>query len=54
MSQEKIIQAFGRIGRSNVQQDYSIRLRSDVFLHKLFKREEKSIEVNNMNRLFGI
>jgi len=54
MSQEKIIQAFGRIGRSNVQQDYSIRLRSDVFLHKLFKREENSIEVNNMNRLFGI
>ena len=54
MSQEKIIQAFGRIGRSNVQQDYSIRLRSDVFLHKLFKREENSIEVKNMNILFGI
>jgi len=54
MTQEKTIQAFGRIGRSNAQQDYSIRLRSDVFLYKLFKREENSCEVTNMNILFGI
>ena len=54
MTQEKTIQAFGRIGRSNAQQDYSIRLRSDTFLNKLFKREENSREVENMNRLFGI
>ena len=54
MTQEKTIQAFGRIGRSNAQQDYSIRLRSDIFLNKLFKREEDSREVENMNRLFGI
>ena len=54
MTQEKTIQAFGRIGRSNAQQDYSIRLRSDTFLNKLFKREEDSREVENMNRLFGI
>ena len=54
MTQEKTIQAFGRIGRSNAQQDYSIRLRSNVFLNKLFKREEDSREVENMNRLFGI
>ena len=33
MTQEKTIQAFGRIGRSNAQQDYSIRLRSDTFLN---------------------
>jgi hypothetical protein len=54
MSQEKTIQAFGRIGRSNAQHDYSIRLRSDLFIRKLFKEENGSIEVNNMNRLFGI
>ena len=54
ITQEKTIQAFGRIGRSNAQQDYSIRLRSDVFLYKLFNREENSIEVDNMNRLFGL
>ena len=54
MSQEKTIQAFGRIGRSNAQHDYSIRLRSDLFIRKLFKEENLSIEVNNMNLLFGI
>jgi hypothetical protein len=54
MTQEKTIQAFGRIGRKNAQQNYSIRLRSDKFLYKLFKREKNSIEVDNMNKLFGI
>tara|TARA_Y100000389_G_C17464432_1_gene524340 strand:- start:1532 stop:3901 length:2370 start_codon:yes stop_codon:yes gene_type:complete len=53
MSQEKIIQAFGRIGRSNVNQDYSIRLRDDSLIHKIFEKEENKIEVENMNRLFS-
>ena len=53
MSQEKIIQALGRIGRSNVKQDYSIRLRDDSLIYKIFEKEENKIEVENMNRLFS-
>ena len=54
MSQEKIIQAFGRIGRANATHDYSIRLRDDVMIDKLLKPCEHKPEVDNMNRLFGI
>lgn len=53
MSQEKLIQALGRVGRSNTSYEYSIRLRSDRFLNKLFKKELHKIEVENMNRLFS-
>lgn len=54
MSQEKMIQALGRIGRSQSNQTYSIRLRSNVLLDKVFQEETNKIEVKNMNRLFGI
>ena len=54
MSQEKIIQAFGRIGRANATHDYSIRLRDDAMIDKLLKPCEHKPEVDNMNRLFGI
>lgn len=52
LSQEKVIQALGRVGRSNVRQNYSIRLRSDDIIHTLFQKCENKIEVRNMNRLF--
>ena len=52
MTQEKTIQALGRIGRSNFQQTYSIRFRDDALVNKLFVREENKPEVINMNRLF--
>jgi hypothetical protein len=55
MTQEKIIQALGRIGRSNIQQEYSVRFRDDEQIQTLFtkfKSEEKP-EVLNMNILFN-
>jgi hypothetical protein len=53
LTQEKMIQAFGRIGRSSSQYDYTLRLRDDRLIKKLFTREEEKPEVYNMNRLFG-
>jgi hypothetical protein len=53
ITQEKIIQAFGRIGRRDPQKDYSVRLRDDNVIHKLFVEEQDKKEVKNMNRLFG-
>lgn len=54
LSQEKLVQALGRIGRNSIQQDYSVRFRSDEFGKLLFKLvpSEEKIEVKNMNALF--
>ena len=55
MTQEKCIQALGRIGRTKLQQDYSIRFRDNALLKELFQKvpDEKKIEVLNMNKLFS-
>ena len=53
LSQEKLIQAFGRVGRSNARQDYSLRLRSTEMIDTLFQEQKDKIEVINMNRLFS-
>ena len=53
MTQEKIIQAMGRIGRNNIQQDYTIRFRDDAQILKLFTSETDKPEIVNMNRLFN-
>ena len=53
LTQEKIIQAMGRIGRNNIQQEYSVRFRDDDKIIKLFTRELVKPEVINMNRLFN-
>jgi hypothetical protein len=53
LTQEKMIQAFGRIGRSSSQNDYTLRLRDDGLIKKLFTKEDNKPEVVNMNRLFG-
>jgi hypothetical protein len=53
MSQEKCIQAMGRVGRNKLQQDYSIRFRDDELIRKLFQTQENKPEVRNMNRLFN-
>jgi hypothetical protein len=53
LTQEKIIQALGRIGRNNIQQEYSIRFRDDEQIVKLFYHEENKLEVRNMNILFN-
>jgi hypothetical protein len=53
LTQEKIVQAMGRIGRNNIQQDYSIRFRDDEQIQKLFYVELDKPEVRNMNILFN-
>ena len=53
MSQEKTIQAMGRIGRSSIGKTYTIRLRDNILTNKIFQKEENKIEVINMNRLFS-
>ena len=52
MTQEKIIQSLGRIGRNNNQKSYSIRLRNDDLIKKIMNKEEDKPEVENMNKLF--
>ena len=55
LTQEKIIQAMGRIGRNNIQQEYSIRFRDDEHINTLFTAfaSEDKPEVLNMNILFN-
>jgi len=53
MSQEKCIQAMGRVGRNKLQQDYSVRFRDNDLIYKLFTKDENKPEVMNMNRLWG-
>jgi hypothetical protein len=53
LTQEKIIQALGRVGRNNIQQTYSVRLRDDEQINKLFWEETNKPEVRNMNILFN-
>ena len=53
LTQEKLIQAMGRIGRNNIQQTYTIRFRDDEQITKLFTAETDKPEIINMNRLFN-
>ena len=53
LTQEKIIQAMGRIGRSNIQQNYTLRFRDDSQIMKLFTSETDKPEIINMNLLFN-
>jgi hypothetical protein len=53
LTQEKLIQAMGRIGRNNIQQTYTIRFRDDDQIAKLFTSETDKPEIINMNRLFN-
>jgi hypothetical protein len=54
LTQEKIVQAMGRIGRNNIQQTYTIRFRDDKQILKLFTSETDKPEIINMNKLFNI
>ena len=53
LTQEKIIQAMGRIGRNNIQQNYTIRFRDDQQILKLFTSDTEKPEITNMNILFN-
>ena len=52
MTQQKIIQAMGRIGRNKVQQEYTIRFRDDEIMMRLFTKMEHNLEAINMSKLF--
>ena len=51
MSQQKTVQALGRVGRNNIQQEYTVRFRDDSIIYNLFKEQEHNIEAINMCRL---
>jgi hypothetical protein len=53
LTQEKVIQAMGRIGRNHIQQTYTVRFRDDTQIYKLFTADTEKPEVINMNRLFN-
>ena len=53
MTQEKTIQALGRIGRNQLNKEYSIRFRDDSLIEKIFVDVDDRPEVENMNRLFN-
>ena len=53
LTQEKIIQAMGRIGRNNIQQTYSLRFRDDDQIMKIFTADAEKPEIINMNLLFN-
>lgn len=53
MTQQKTIQAMGRIGRNNIQHEYTVRFRNPDLLRKLFLPLEENPEAVNMCRLFS-
>ena len=52
MTQQKIIQALGRIGRNKVQQEYTVRFRDNTLIERLLNPVEYNLEAINMNKLF--
>jgi len=52
MTQQKTMQAMGRIGRNNIQQSYTVRFRDDEMIHNLFRPPVHNIETVNMCALF--
>tara|TARA_B100000424_G_scaffold115071_2_gene86790 strand:+ start:11925 stop:14348 length:2424 start_codon:yes stop_codon:yes gene_type:complete len=52
ITQEKCIQALGRIGRNQINKEYSIRFRDDNLIDKIFQESSFNPEINNMNKLF--
>ena len=53
MSQEKAIQAMGRVGRNKLQFQYSMRFRDNEIICKLFEHDDNKPEVRNMAALFN-
>jgi hypothetical protein len=53
MTQQKQKQAMGRVGRHNVQQEYTVRFRNDDLIRQLWTRPERNVEAENMCLLFS-
>tara|TARA_X000000368_G_scaffold195191_1_gene154098 strand:+ start:4793 stop:7165 length:2373 start_codon:yes stop_codon:yes gene_type:complete len=52
LTQEKTIQALGRIGRGKLQQNYTLRFRDDNLIKKVFIPDDYCPEIENINKLF--
>jgi len=52
MTQQKITQTIGRVGRATAVSDYSVRFRNDQLIERFFARDLGLVEAANMNRLF--
>jgi hypothetical protein len=52
MTQQKTLQAMGRIGRNHIQQDYTIRFREDAMIETLFTKQTFNREAVHMCSLF--
>jgi len=53
MTQQKTIQAMGRIGRNHIQQEYTVRFREDDILKQLFLPMDRNMEASVMSKLFS-
>lgn len=53
LTQQKLIQSIGRVGRNNVQLNYTVRFRDDKMLEQLFQQPKNNMEAQNMSRLFN-
>jgi hypothetical protein len=53
MTPQKTLQAMGRIGRNNIQQEYTIRFRDDEMIMRLFQKPQVNMEAIIMQRLFS-
>jgi len=53
MTQQKTLQSMGRIGRNNIQQEYTIRFRDDTMITRLFTKQDLNMEAIIMQRLFS-
>jgi hypothetical protein len=51
MTPQKTIQSLGRIGRGNIQQEYTARFRDDVIIENLFKTSGDNMEAKIMCKL---
>ena len=52
-TQQKLLQAMGRIGRNSIQQDYTIRFRNNDMIYRLFTKQEHNMEAINICKLFN-
>jgi hypothetical protein len=53
MTPQKTVQAMGRIGRNQTQQEYTVRFREDRILYQLFQEPTENREAIVMSRLFS-
>jgi hypothetical protein len=54
LTQEKLIQCIGRVGRNNIQHCYTVRFRDNAYSRLLFfSQEENVLEIENINRIFS-